>query len=281
MSHGRIVAGLGAMLALTPLTNACAEVVRSASGADAASIGAALGAFRTDLGTLNANTPGSVGSGRREINWDAVPDTLAAPNLLPANFFNAAVSPRARGVVFSTPGSGFAVSADDTNPTNNPRDFAEIDPTYADQFEQFSPQRLFTALGSNVTDVNFFIPGEDTPGLTRGFGVIFSDVDLAGGARLELYGIGGNLLYAGDALAAPGAQTFSFLGVSFDTAVVARARIFSGTTALGAGVLDAPNLGVDLVVMDDFIYGEPVAVPEPGSLLLLTLGAVGSLFRRR
>jgi hypothetical protein len=31
------------------------------------------------LGTLNANVPGSFASGRRETNWDGVPDNFAAP----------------------------------------------------------------------------------------------------------------------------------------------------------------------------------------------------------
>ena len=54
----------------------------------------------------------------------------------------------------------------------------------------------------------------------------------------------------------------SFLGVDFGTAVVSRVRITSGNAALGPGLTDG---GIrDLVVMDDFIYGEPVtAVPEP------------------
>src|SRR2546430_15757268 len=56
-----------------------AEIIFSASGTSPAGIQATVDAYRTDLGTLNANVAGSFGSGRREINWDGVPDALAAP----------------------------------------------------------------------------------------------------------------------------------------------------------------------------------------------------------
>jgi hypothetical protein len=79
-----------------------------ASGPDAASIAATVDAFRTDLGSLNANVVGSFGSGRREISWDGVPANFSDPNLLPNNFFNVN-SPR--GAEYSTPGTGVAVSA--------------------------------------------------------------------------------------------------------------------------------------------------------------------------
>src|SRR5215471_19437323 len=110
----------------------------SASGANPASILGTVDAFRSALGTLNPNVAGSFGSGRREINWDGVPDALAAPNNLPANFFNVN-SPR--GVVLSTPGTGLQVSA---NAGIAPVQFDNIDPSYPSTFEPFSPQRLFT-----------------------------------------------------------------------------------------------------------------------------------------
>src|SRR4051812_46651063 len=81
---------------------ASALTVFSAAGPTAASIQPSVDNFRASLGTLNANVAGSFGTGRREINWDGVPDAFAAPNLLPANFFN---SNSPRGVVFSTPGT--------------------------------------------------------------------------------------------------------------------------------------------------------------------------------
>ena len=94
---------------LTTLGTANAiPIVSSASGDNPAAISSTVDAYRASLGALNPNTAGSVGSGRREINWDGVPNAFSAPNNLPANFFNVN-SPR--GAVFATPGSGFQVSA--------------------------------------------------------------------------------------------------------------------------------------------------------------------------
>ena len=52
----------------------------SASGANPASILGTVDAFRATLGSLNPNVAGSFGTGRREINWDGVPDVFSSPN---------------------------------------------------------------------------------------------------------------------------------------------------------------------------------------------------------
>lgn len=280
----RIVTAAAATAALAG--SAQAQVVRAGAGslADATT---ALNAFRADLGTLNPNQPGTFGSGRREINWDGVPDTASDPNFFPGNFFNGATPGRARGANFSTPGAGFLTSADSSNPTNTQRDFASINPNYAGQFEAFSPQRLFTAVDSTITDVTFFIPGTLFPATTTGFGSIFSDVDLHDSTRIELYDINDQLLTSQFAPAAGiGSETFSFLGISYTEAIVARVRIYSGNTALGAGIdesfgLRGTDRPTDLVVMDDFVYGEPVPTPGAGILAALALGCGGLRRRRR
>ena len=239
-------------------------VVLSAAGPNAASIQGTVDAFRASLGALNPNVVGSVGSGRREINWDGVPDAFAAPNNLPGNFFN---SNSPRGVVLTTPGSGFQVSA---NASVAPNEFGDIDPNYPLFFASFSPQRLFTALGSNLTDVLFFIPGSTTAALTNGFGVVFTDIDLANSTGIEFFDGADQSLGQFFAPNVAGNETLSFLGVRFsEGSIVSRARITSGNQALAGG--NTPN---DLVVMDDFIFGEPAAaqVPEPSTLLLLLLG---------
>ncbi len=246
-----------------------AQVQTSAGAGTAAGILGTVDTFRTLLGPLNANVAGSFGSGRREINWDGVPDSRSAPNSLPANFFNAN-SPR--GVEFSTPGTGFAVSANSGLAT--PVEFGNIDPSYPNTFAPFSAQRLFAAIGSNIVDVNFFIAGSPTAAFTRGFGVVFSDVDLASTTSLELFdGANASL---GTFFAPTGA--FSFLGVSFGSSLVSRVRITNGNSALAAGVLDGGNQ--DLVVMDDFIYAETV-IPEPGTYALLAAGLLFVAIMRR
>lgn len=264
-----------ALLALVPAV-ASAQLVRSGTGAG---VTAARDQFRVDLGggtTAGAN--GSFGGVRREINWDGVPDAFSAPNNLPASFFNVN-SPR--GVVFSTPGTGFQVSA---NAGVGPIEFDNLNPAYSSTFEPFSAQKLFTALGSNVVDVSFFVPGTSTPAGTRGFGAIFSDVDLASTTSIAYFDVFGNFLGSWFAPELPGSSTFSFLGVSWADAIVGRVRITSGNAALGPTAND--GAGTDVVAMDDFLYGEPAAaaavVPEPATLALVGTGlALAALLRRR
>jgi len=240
-----------ALIAFITAAPADAQLIRTASGANPAAIQATVDQFRGDLGgALNPNTPGSQPAGRREINWDAVPDASAAPNALPANFFNA-TSPR--GVIMSTPGTSFQVSMDDNVPADADPDlvrFSHIVAGYGAAFQTFSAQRLFGAIGSTITDVTFHVPGSLAPATVKGFGVVFTDVDGAATTSIEPFRADGTSL--GVYTAPSGAM--SFVGVSyFDAYTVSRVRITSGNSAFGAA--DSP--ATDVVAMDDFIYGEP------------------------
>jgi hypothetical protein len=244
-----------------------------ASGPDAAAITPSVNLFRNELGTLNPNVAGSFGTGRREINWDAVPANFSAPNLLPNDFFNVN-SPR--GTVFSTPGTGVAVSA---NAADGPVRFGNIDPNYPSLFQAFSQQKLFTPIGSNIVDVSFFIPGSSTPALTQGFGAVFTHVALQNTTSLMFFGPNNESLGTFFVPSALGDQTFSFLGVDFGTPEVSRVRITNGNVALAPG-----QLGPGVTVMDDFIYGEPVPGPIAGAglpSLILAGGGLLGWWRRR
>ena len=256
------------MTALLGFTSAhAASSLTSASGANAAAIQTAVDSFRIDLGTLRANVTGSFGSGRREINWDGVPDAFSAPNNLPANFFNAN-SPR--GVVFSTPGTGFQVSANVASGT--PILFGNLNGIYPQRFETFSAQRLFTASGSNVLDVGFFIPGSATVATTSAFGAVFTDVDVANVTMLQFFDAANASLGTFSVPAFAGDKTLSFLGVRFNAGEqISRVRITSGNQALSSAALSD-----DVVAMDDFIYAEPIlgiaAIPEPATAVMLGVG---------
>lgn len=255
------ILGVIALLASATLTYA-APVVRQAGGGSAAAIQATVDQFRADLGGANNGVGGSFTTGRREVNWDGVPDNFSEPNNFPANFFNVN-SPR--GVVFNAVEDAtgaalnqFAVSA--TAASGVPVRFGNLNASYSNIFQTFSPQRLFIARNTHISEVNFFIPGTRIPATVSGFGVIFADVDSAtGGDRslIRVYGADGAQLSAASAPVADGG--LSFVGISFNGGErIARVVIESGNAALSAANTDGAN-GNDIVAMDDFIYGEPRA----------------------
>ena len=243
-------------LVLAPLTVAVGQTAFQASGEAPVDIESAVNDFRAALGINNgvsACSPSPCTTGRREINWDGVPDAFSAPNNLPPNFFNTPVAGRARGVVFFTPGSGFQVSADSSNPANTPVEFENLRPGASKKFRTFSPERLFAALDSSLMEVLFFVPGTTIPATTRGFGAVFTDVDRDDSTKIEYFDVNGMRLAGEFVPRAKGNETLSFLGVSFTNPDVFLVRITSGGVRLG----EKKQGGKDLVVMDDFIYGEP------------------------
>ena len=166
--------------------------------------------------------------------------------------------------MFSTGGTGFEVSA---NAGVAPIEFDNINATYSGIFQTFSAQRLFTPLGSNIMDVSFFVPGSNTASYTSGFGAVFTDVDLANSTSLQFFDP--NNVSLGTFFVPAANNGLSFLGIQFNAGErVGRVRITSGAVTIGSN--DASTN--DVAVMDDFIFAEPAAVPEPGTLLLLSAG---------
>ena len=253
------------------------------SGATAADILDGVNSFRAALGNPNNANLGPQAGGRREINWDGVgAPTDGTPAVTPFTVFQ-----NTRGATFTTPGTGLTQTpiiggTVDIVPGGVVQgSLSAINATYGTAFATFSPNRLFVPLGSNITDGFFSLPGTGgtVPATVSGFGVAFTDVDLAGSASLQFFDTQGNSLGIFSAPCGSGAAcsptngTLSFLGVIFSTEQIARVRIVNGNTALGPN--DNPAEGVDVVALDDFLYAEPRAIPAPAGLTLLGLGLVG------
>jgi hypothetical protein len=248
-----------------------APVVFQAAGTNAASIQSTVDAFRARLGDPNnANNPGPLQTGRREINWDG-----GNPNILdttaPVTPFNVFLN--TRGSQFTTPGRGLSQAP----PSGGAQGGLAVlfnNPTYATIFSTFSPSRLFTPVGSNKTEALFFIPGTNggVAATVSGFGVVFTDVDQPDGSthfskhrnsaastQIDYFDQDGRLLFSSSVPASPGDGSLSFFGIVFDDARIARVRITAGDVAPGPN--DDSNH--DIVMMDDFIYGEPQMLQNP------------------
>jgi hypothetical protein len=234
-------------------------IVFQAAGPSAASIQSTVDQFRAALGGANnGNVAGPLDTGRREINWDGGGSTSTSPGPTPFTVFL-----NSRGSLMETPGSGFVQA-----PAAGLAD-TFFNPSLATTFQAFSPVRLFAPLDSTVTDVTFFIPGGgNIAATTSGFGAVFADVDSPDGgghrtstrqskptasSRIAYYDADGKLLYESAIPSSPGTATLSFFGIVFPEPRIAFVRIITGRKDPGEG----SDPKVDLVVMDDFIYGEP------------------------
>ena len=248
-------------------------IVRSIGGTDnPASIQAVVDQFRADLGNPNnGSASGPLFSGRREINWDGGGATNGTAPVTPFNtFLN-------RGGQFTTPGTGLQQGP----LTGGTFSLDLINPTYGETFQPFSNLRLFFPVGSNITDAVFSIPnsGGSLGAAVRGFGAVFTDVDEDDTTSIEFFGFEGTSRGKFFVLAGTTEQrSLSFLGVSFtEGSIISRVRITTGDTALGP----ADGSGVDVVVMDDFLFGEPRRIPEPALWLLIATGLAGLCLARR
>ena len=104
----------------------------------------------------------------------------------------------------------------------------------------------------------------------NGFGAVFTDVDQPDGSGpgkkhgnrgastlIEFFDVNGRLLLSSFVPASPGSGGLSFLGIKFNDARIASVRITTGDSAPGPD----DDEKHDIVMMDNFIYGEPQALP--------------------
>jgi hypothetical protein len=224
----------------TPPTPAPTAEVVTGSG----DVTALVTQFRAVLGEpRNGGAVGPSLAGRREVNWDGV-------HRFPAAFFNTNVK---LGLVLSTSGTGFR---------NDTTLFGDLDAGFRDQFAAFSPNKVFTVTSANVVDVQFQLAGQPTPARVSGFGAVFVDVDLPAFSTMEFFDASGRSLKKIEVPVRVAASPLSFAGAKFADPIIARVRITLGTGAIGAGVKDVSAGGAkDVVVLDDFLYGEPQPIP--------------------
>jgi hypothetical protein len=242
-----------ALLVFSSLTYATSATVFQAAGPNASSIQSSVDQFRIALGGVNnGNAPGPLAGGRREINWDGGGSTATSPGPTPFDVFLIG-----RGTRYTTSGTGFVQA-----PASG---LATIfgNPSYVNIFQPFSNVRLFSPMDSNVTDVYFFIPGGgEIPATTNSFGVVLTDVDLPdingagrkeGSTFIQYFDSNGDVLFSSFAPFAPGDRSLSFFGIVLEDSSIARVRITTGNVAPGKD----DEGGLDVVVMDDVVYGEP------------------------
>ncbi len=209
-------------------------------------IASQLTGFRNLLGNLNT-APGAAG-GRREVNWDGIPDSLL-DGPLPPDFFNpvgdAAVASRQRGLAYS--GGNFQASA---------ANFAHINREAASEFNAFSGGKVFANVSKSQWPVEFRVPGQAVAAGVSAFGAVFSDVDTEGSATLEAFN-GTERLGTFVVPARTSGSSFSFLGIYFKNKSITKIIVRHQGVLSGGGKDVSQGGASDLVVMDDIIYSEP------------------------
>lgn len=241
----------GAILLLCILVVGCKKeksedeaVIFSANG----NITAKLTEFRNLLGNLNSTT--GLTTGRREVNWDGVPDSLDGKTL-PGNFFN----PTEAGSPVSLQ-RGLVYAAADVAMVSK-TGFSEVNAEASTEFTSFSGNKSFAVISTNRWPVSFQVAGQNKIATVKSFGAVFTDVDKSNSTFIEFFN-GTKSLGKFFVPARDNTSNFSFLGVHFPGTVITEVHI-SHEGRLIDGQKDITQGGAkDLIVLDDFIYSEPV-----------------------
>ncbi len=260
---------LAGTVLLCPVTATQASTtVYSGSGANTASV--------------FADFQAAIGGGSR-IAWDGVKldGTDANPNTRVIDSGKTVEIPVDRfrnvGAIYADP---YTVSGDGFN---------SVSPVTAGQFTAFTKNNIFAMFDPNdgefedrFIEQTFVVPGTNTAALTRGFGAIFTDVELAGTSSIEYFGSQGVSLGKYDVPVGASGET-QFLGVLFDQPLIESVRLTLGTHAVfsfDGSVVKSLNLaeGMDIAATDDFLFATPVAaVPLPSAVWFFGSALMGFL----
>ena len=134
--------------------------------------------------------------------------------------------------------------------------FAEVDPELPSQFNSYSGTKLFANISANDWEIEFEVPGQAVDASVKGFGAVFTDVDLPNSTSLEFFNNDRSLgkFFVPEMKAG---SSHSFLGVYFEMDYITKV-VVSHTGRIADGIKDISLGGtVDLVALYDFLYDEP------------------------
>ncbi|CAD7701417.1 unnamed protein product [Ostreobium quekettii] len=207
--------------------------------------------FQRELGGEdNGNAPGPLKKGFRSIDWDAD----AVPFDMPGNFFRDVVT---RGLELVQTDEFRVSNPPKTDPGFPDNLFDSINKDHPNQFQAFSPERIFSPLEDNHFSILFSVPAKGDRATVAGYGAIFVDVDNEDETFLQLFGTGAKDLGRFYVPAYP--QGLSFLGVICEASVITRVDVQLGNAELPQ--TDLPP-EYEVVVMDDFLFSEPQAIVQ-------------------
>lgn len=213
--------------------------------------------YREALGGIDNGNERGKHSGHRSINWDAP----IVPFNMPGDFFKNTVT---RGAEFLAVEGSFAVSNPaDTDPSGiEDNRFSSFHPAFPSIFKTFSPRRLFTPAKSNEVITIFSVPQSKNGDKAHvsGFGAIFTGVVLEKKTFLNFYDKNDCLILRLPIKPKRGGLSFGGIIVTHKNNAPVNAAVAAVKITLGTGIISQPTGGKDFVVLDDLIYGEPLAI---------------------